>query len=116
MDNVISFTPAQLWAGVLALCAGITCIAGAIAAVNRWIQRAKSPEVLQNQRIEQLEEEVNSIKNILAKDKVHLESLDEGNRVTQKALLALLAHGIDGNEIDSMRMAKQELQDYLISR
>ena len=34
----------------------------------------------------------------------------------QRALLALLSHGIDGNEIDGMRRAKTELETYLTSK
>ena len=45
-----------------------------------------------------------------------LNQLEEGNIITQRALLALLAHGIDGNDIEAMRKAKAELTDYLIER
>ena len=50
------------------------------------------------------------------KDFNRLNKLEEGNIVTQRALLALLAHGIDGNDIEAMRKAKAELTDYLIER
>ena len=49
-------------------------------------------------------------------DKARLDAIEEGNRVTQKALLALLSHGIDGNDVDSMRQAKGELEEYLIKK
>ena len=45
-----------------------------------------------------------------------MQRLEEENIVTQRALLALLAHGIDGNDIEAMRKAKTELTDYLIER
>ena len=50
------------------------------------------------------------------KDFNRLNKLEEGNIVTQRALLALLAHGIDGNDVEAMRKAKAELTDYLIER
>jgi len=49
-------------------------------------------------------------------DKKRLDSLDEGNRATQRALLALLDHGIDGNNIEQMQHAKEALQNHLINR
>ena len=45
-----------------------------------------------------------------------LDAIEEGSRVTQRAILALLSHGIDGNDIDAMKAAKKELQEYLIER
>jgi hypothetical protein len=52
----------------------------------------------------------------LNNDNDRLESLDEGSRVTQRAILALLDHGIDGNNIDQMQDAKKALQSHLINR
>lgn len=50
------------------------------------------------------------------RDKQRLDSIEEGNKVTQKALLALLSHAIDGNNVDEMKEAKISLQKYLIER
>ena len=52
----------------------------------------------------------------LALDKRRLDNMDEGNRVTQRALLALLAHGIDGNNVEQMEKAKSALEEHLINR
>ena len=45
-----------------------------------------------------------------------IESIEEGNKVTQKALLALLAHALDGNNTAQLQDAKEGLQQYLINR
>jgi hypothetical protein len=52
----------------------------------------------------------------LLNDNTHLIAVDEGARVTQRALIALLDHGIDGNNIKQMQDAKAELQNHLINR
>ena len=52
----------------------------------------------------------------LAADKKRLDNIDESTRVTQRALLALLAHGIDGNHHTQMEEAKQELEEHLIKK
>ena len=45
-----------------------------------------------------------------------LDKLEEGNKVTQKALLALISHALDGNDIDSLRKARTDLNEYLIDK
>ena len=57
-----------------------------------------------------------SFKKMFSNDNDRIEGIERGNRVTQRALLALLSHGIDGNEIDAMSKAKEELENYLIQR
>lgn len=116
MDTVISFTPAQLFAGILAVCAGISCIAAAIGWVIKGIQAAKAPGKRVDERLTTIETTLKDHENFFANDKRRLEVIEEGNRVTQKAILALLSHGIDGNDVDAMRAAKNELQEYLIER
>lgn len=49
-------------------------------------------------------------------DLKRLEELEKGNKVTQKALLALISHALDGNDIDSLRRARTDLNDYLIDK
>lgn len=116
MDTVIAFTPDSLFAGILAVCAGISCIAAAVGWVIKGIQAAKAPAKKVDERIAALEKITSDHETYFANDKKRLENIEEGNRVTQKAILALLAHGIDGNDVEAMRTAKNELQEYLIER
>ena len=116
MDTVISFTPGQLFAGILAVCAGISCIAAAIGWVVKGIQAAKAPAKKVEDRLTALEKKADEHQKFFANDKDRLDAIEEGSRVTQKAILALLSHGIDGNDIDAMKIAKKELQEYLIER
>ena len=116
MENVISFTPLQLCTMFIAICGGVITIAGAFSVLQNSFKAAKAP-------LEKTEERLAAIETRLAKhdalfdnDKQRFESLEEGNRITQRAILALLAHGIDGNEVDQLKDAKNELQDFLIRR
>ena len=52
----------------------------------------------------------------LSNDNTHLTAIDQDNRLTQRALLALLDHGLDGNNIEQMQDAKKALQNHLIDR
>ena len=50
------------------------------------------------------------------RDKQKIESIEEGNKVTQQAILALLNHAIDGNNEEEMNAARKDLNKYLINR
>jgi hypothetical protein len=50
------------------------------------------------------------------RDLKRIEAIEEGNKVTQRALLALLNHAIDGNDVEEIRRASKDLNEYLINR
>lgn len=116
INTPITFTPGQLIALFLGVCAVISAAGGAVAWIAKGVSKARAPEKRQDERITELERRVAKHDEFLDRDKERLEAIEEGNRVTQRAILALLAHGIDGNDIDALRAAKTELQDYLIKR
>ena len=61
-----------------------------------------------------LEGRVSAVEGFLKNDKHRLDRMDEGQHVTMQALLALLDHNLDGNNIDQMQKAKEALQKHLI--
>lgn len=109
-------TVAIVIGGILALCGAISTIGGAVEKVAKVVKVAKAPNDEKDRRLEAVEKDIEDIKGFLDNDKKSIESLREGNRVTQQALLALLAHGIDGNNQKQMIEAKKELESYLINR
>lgn len=52
----------------------------------------------------------------LDSDNRRIKSLEDGNRVVCKALMALLSHEINGNSNDKLQKALSDLNDYLIER
>ena len=112
MDTIIAFTPSQ----VLALCSAIVVLSGAVHVVINLFAKVSAPNKLQNSRIEAKEKRLNDHDVLLKNDLKRLKDLDNANRVTQRAILALLSHGIDGNDIEELKKAKLELQEYLIKR
>lgn len=113
MENL---TPTEIWNGLLALAAAFVLLSNAAEKIGKAIQIAKAPNTRQDELLAELLEWRKGVDIKLASDKKHLDSLDEGNRATQRALLALLDHGIDGNNIEQMQDAKKELQNHLINR
>ena len=75
-----------------------------------------APDAAQDDRLANLESDVAKIKGYLENDKKRLDTLSEGDKVTKHAILALLGHGIDGNNVDEMISSKHELEKYLINR
>lgn len=110
------FNPATAWAAVLAVASAIVLLSNAVEKIVKAWRTAKEPNVKQDARIEALEQRMTAAEKKLDNDKHHFDAIDASNRVTQLALLALLDHGIDGNNIDQMQHAKEELQTHLINR
>ena len=102
--------------GLLALAGFINTVGAAVEKVAKAVKAAKAPNVEQNDRLDALEKWREDVDRQMVKSEQHFRSLDDGNRVTQLALLALLDHGLDGNNITQMQHAKEELQNHLINR
>lgn len=119
----ITYTPTELVSAIVIVGAALLGAAGAFVLICNAaekianIRRARQgPDDKQNERIAALEAWRKDVDGKLNNDNDRLESLDEGSRVTQRAILALLDHGIDGNNIDQMQDAKKALQNHLINR
>ena len=106
----------SIWALILAGASAIVLLSQAAEKIGKAVQLAKAPNVRQDERLEKVENHMKEIDTFLANDKARLDGLEDGNRVTQRALLALLDHSIDGNNIKQMQEAKDALQNHLINR
>ena len=113
MENL---TPTSIWAFVLAIASAVVLLSNAAEKFVKAYKAAKAPNNQQNARLDALEKWKESVDGKLNRDDKRLSDIDNGNRVTQRALLALLDHGIDGNNITQMQHAKEELQEHLINR
>lgn len=80
------------------------------------VKIAKKPNDEQNERLDALEKRVENVEQRLDIGNSKFENIADSNRVSHKALLALLAHGIDGNNIEQLKEAKEELQNHLINK
>lgn len=74
---------------------------------------AQRPNQTQDERLDALEKWQAEVEKRLETGSSHFERIDSGNRVTQRALLALMSHAINGNDIDKLRKAKDDLETYL---
>lgn len=116
MNNTISFTPAELVSCLLWLCGTITAVAAAVTVIVKVVQKSRQPEKAQNERIDKLEKWKEKVDTMFDNDNKRLKALEEGNRITQEALLALLGHAKDGNNTQQIIEAENDLKQYLINR
>ena len=127
MNTVISFTPAQLVSVLLAICAAIVTIATAVNVINSWLQKRREkkqkPEDDQNERIKKIEELLLSYDKkfeqydmFLKNDNRRLSAIEESIKIDRRGFLALIKHAIDGNDIESLKASRKELEDYLLNK
>ena len=101
--------------GVLALSGAVSTVGGAIEKIAKVVRVAKAPEKAQNSEIKDIKDRLDNLESKLRKDESQIEASKECNRVLTKGMLALLEHGINGNNIDQMRDAKNDVEAYLIN-
>jgi phosphopantothenate synthetase len=117
MENV---TLAEFLAAVLAIASGFLLLANAAEKIVKAYKAWKAPAVQQNdqqnKRLDALEVWREKVDDKLNNGDTRMTEIEKGDRAAQRALLALLDHGIDGNNIKQMQAAKEELQNHLINR
>lgn len=105
----------EIWAIVLAAASAIVLLSNAAEKIVKAIKAAKAPENAQNKKILDIESRVDKIEREMLKDEKQLKDARECNHVITKGVLALLDHGINGNNIDQMKEARQDVNQYLIN-
>lgn len=117
MNNLSPGEILLLLGGLIMAAAGVVNTLGSAAEkLGKAWRAAKAPNEEQDRRIGVLEKWREDVDIKLDNDNKRLKSIEDGNRASQRALLALLDHGIDGNNIEQMQHAKEELQTHLINR
>ena len=97
----------DIFSTVVVVSAGILTVANL---VDRIVQTVKKPTDDLEKRVSDLE------RKILENYDKRITDIEKGNKVTQKAILELLKHSIDGNNIDGLKKAEKDLSDYLIDK
>ena len=103
------------WSKILALASAIVLLSNCAEKIGMAIKAAKAPEQKQNDEIKEIKDRLDKIERKLENDKIQIEDAKECNHVLTKGMLALLEHGINGNNIDQMRDAKNGVEAYLIN-
>ena len=120
-DGQLSFQ--EFWTILMACCSALITISAAVAVIINAVKKLKEPENVQNREIRELkdkmkifEDRLNRHDEFFGNDNKRLLAIEEGNRVTQQAILALMQHAINGNDIDKLKKAEDDLKTYLINK
>lgn len=120
MDTTFYFTPGDLLTGFLFICGAIITVSGALTAIIGWLSKKRAPEKLQNDRITALETRMAEFEREhttrFEKDELRLVRLEESTEATNEALLALLGHAINDNDVEEVRNARKKLENLLIKQ
>lgn len=134
MDNVISFTPAELVGFITAIGGAIVTIGAVTTIIFKLVNRLKAPETKQNERLDALEknydklsedlkeqkrqrdETITQFMQYFTNDDNRFKAIERSNKVTQNALLALLKHALNGNDLQALKDAEKSLEAYLIEK
>lgn len=96
----------------------VVLVWNAVKAIHDWRMMSRRPvaETLSDhgQRIHHLEEHIEDIDRKLDGDWEFRQREVEMNRLMLRAIRGLLAHGIDGNDVDGLRSLDKEIGNYLV--
>ena len=130
----IALTLADAVTWILSVCGAIAGIGAAIAVLVKFNTFLKKPNHEQDVKIEAMEEkitkmsgEVDAIKDLLAskdsqymdlfkRDKARLDAQENSMNMLLRANFALLGHALNGNNVEQMQSAFNDIQEYLFNR
>lgn len=104
-----------LWPAILAVASAIVLLSNAAEKISKAVRAAKAPEQRQNDEIEDIKTRLDKLEKEILVDEKQLKDARACNHVITKGVLALLDHGINGNNIDQMKEARQDVEQYLIT-
>lgn len=90
---------------IIVICSGIVVIINAIKGVKGILKPIKD-----------IENKLTKHDELLHSDYKRLTSVEESNKIICKCMLALLEHQITGNSVEKLRLAKKDLQNFLIEK
>lgn len=129
-----AFTLADAVTWILSVCGAIAGIGAAIAVLVKFNTFLKKPNHEQDVKIEAMEEkitkmsgEVVAVKDLLAskdsqymdlfkRDKARLDAQENSMNMLLRANFALLGHALNGNNVEQMQSAFNDIQEYLFNR
>lgn len=114
MKNILEImTPGQILSTAVALllaAAGVIVTVGnAVEKIAKVIKAARAPNEAQNAEIRKLDERLTKVEKHLDNDNNKIKRMDTEHQAVLKALVALLDHGLNGNNVEQMQEAKKAL-------
>lgn len=105
-----------MYAYFLGACSFIITVWAVVEIFMKILELKRKPDRIQNETLKEHAERLEKHRLKFMNDQKRLDDIEQSNHVVQKALLALLSHAINGNDIDDLKRAKKDLQNYLIGK
>ena len=97
-------------------CTALISIGGASAVVIAFVKWLKKPDDKRDDAIKRHDELFDSDNKRLKMLEQKQAETDEAYKILLKSMLAMMSHELDGNHSSELKKAKEELQEYLITR
>lgn len=106
----------ELWNIFQVACAGIITIGGAGAVIVGLYKWAKKPDDDRDDRLKHHDEMLDNDNKRLKELEREQAEMKEAQSILMKSILALMSHAIDGNHQEELKMARDDMQNYLLRR
>ena len=104
-----------MWPTILAVASAVVLLSNAAEKIIKAVKAAKAPEQRQDDEISKIKARLSKIEGKLEADNNRINDARDCNHVLTKGMLALLDHGINGNNIGQMKEARHDVETYLIN-
>ena len=122
-NPVFTFTAQDILTMMLSVCGALVSISAAIAVVVKFNNFLKKPNKDQDARIDKLEGRLKTVEGRcdtfdkqLEGVKKRLNSLDESINMLLRAEFAQLGHNLNGDNVEQMQRAFDDIQEFLFKR
>ena len=105
-----------VFGALLSLAGIVNTIGSAVEKIAKAKKAINAPNEAQNDRLDNLETRMATVERKLENDHKEIRDFRESSRINALALIALLDHSLDGNNIKQMQEAKNELNHWLASK
>ena len=106
----------EAWNFIQVLCAGVVALGGAGAVfvgLYRWF---KKPDMNRDEKIKGHDEKLDNDNRRIKELEKSQKDTEEAINILMQSMLALMSNSIDGHHVEELKIARDDLQKYLIKR
>ncbi len=101
---------------LVAIAAGIVAIGGAYTFIEHLVDKASVKSHKVEDKVAEHDRVIEKHAEYLNKDKQRLDDMEDSNKLIMRGLMQLMTHEIDGNHVDQLQKARDDINRYLIDR
>lgn len=106
----------EAWNVIQVICAGVVALGGAggvCVGLYKWF---KKPDMNRDEKIKGHDEKLDNDNRRIKELEKSRQDTDEAINILMQSMLALMSNAIDGNHKEDLKIARDDLQKYLIKR